>query len=149
MRTILSITSALADRTRLRLLMSLRDGELCACQLIEVVDLAPSTVSKHMYLLRHAGLVEMRKEGRWVYYRLAGREAPASARRALKWITEAMVDDPQIAKDSKHLVRILKTTPEDLCRRQSQRSASSSSAPATRVAAKWQRDGRGTSDQAY
>ena len=146
MRDILSITNALSDRTRLRLIMSLREGELCACQLIEVVGLAASTVSKHMYLLRHASLVEMRKEGRWVYYRLAGRDVPIPARRAIKWVTEAMADDPQIIKDTKHLSKILKSKPEDLCRRQSQRSASSSSAPATRVAAKWQRDGRGTSN---
>ena len=64
---------ALSDPTRLRLLLALRGGELCACQLIGLVGLAPSTVSKHLALLRAAGLVAARKDGRWVHYRLAGR----------------------------------------------------------------------------
>jgi len=51
--------------------MMLSGGELCACQIIEMLGLAPSTVSKHMSILRQAGLVETRKEGRWIYYRLA------------------------------------------------------------------------------
>lgn len=63
--------AALGDATRLRLLLALRAGELCACQLIALVDLAPSTVSKHLALLRAAGFVEARKEGRWVHYQLA------------------------------------------------------------------------------
>ncbi|MBD3299705.1 MAG: metalloregulator ArsR/SmtB family transcription factor [candidate division Zixibacteria bacterium] len=145
MRPLLTVTNALADRTRLRLLMGLREGELCACQLIELVGLAPSTVSKHMFLLRQAGLVESRKIGRWVYYRWPGRAAPLRVRHALKWVAESLTDDPQIAKDTKHLARLLKSTPETLCRKQTRKPVSSSSAPATRAAARWRRAGRVTS----
>jgi ArsR family transcriptional regulator len=49
--------------------MMLCDGELCVCQLIKMLGLAPSTVSKHMSILRQARLVQARKEGKWMYYR--------------------------------------------------------------------------------
>ena len=67
----LNITKALSDENRIRALMMLTGGELCVCQIIEMLGLAPSTVSKHMSILRQAGLVETRKEGRWIYYRLS------------------------------------------------------------------------------
>jgi DNA-binding transcriptional ArsR family regulator len=50
-------------------------GELCVCQIIELLGLVPSTVSKHMSILKQAGLVENRKEARWMYYRLPKKEA--------------------------------------------------------------------------
>ena len=68
----MAIAKALADENRVRLLLALQKQELCVCQLIELIGLAPSTVSKHMSILRQARLVEARKEGRWVYYRPAG-----------------------------------------------------------------------------
>ena len=80
MKQFLDITSALSDETRLRALLSLREGELCLCQIIEILTLAPSTVSKHMSVLREAGLVTARKDGRWQYYQLA--ETTASPNRS-------------------------------------------------------------------
>ena len=70
MKNIVRITKALADRQRLRILMWLQKGELCVCQIVELLKLSPSTVSKHLSILRSAGLVESRKDGRWVYYHL-------------------------------------------------------------------------------
>jgi len=58
MREILAIAKALSDESRLRALVAVKDGELCLCQIIQVLDLAPATVSKHMNLLQQAGLVE-------------------------------------------------------------------------------------------
>ena len=46
-------------------------GELCACQITELFGLAPSTMSKHLSILYQAGLVDSRKEGRWIYFRVA------------------------------------------------------------------------------
>ena len=71
MRNLLAVLKALADETRVRALMALRRRELCVCQLVELLGLAPSTVSKHMSILKQARLVESRKEGRWMFYRLA------------------------------------------------------------------------------
>jgi len=61
---------ALAHPVRLRILSLLRSGELCVCQMTEVIGLAPSTVSEHLTLLRRAGVVVERKEGKWVFYAL-------------------------------------------------------------------------------
>ena len=66
MNELLNITRALADESRVRALLALRQGELCVCQLTELFGAAPSTVSKHLSVLYQAGLVESRKEGRWV-----------------------------------------------------------------------------------
>jgi ArsR family transcriptional regulator len=62
---------ALAHPVRLRILALLRGGELCVCQITEVLGLAPSTISEHLSLLRRAGIIMERKEGKWVFYGLA------------------------------------------------------------------------------
>lgn len=68
----LNVTKALTDENRLRILMALRRRELCVCQVTAFLDLAPSTTSKHLSLLRQARLIEARRKGKWVYYRLPG-----------------------------------------------------------------------------
>jgi len=62
---------ALADATRLRIVALLVDGEVCVCHLHETLRLPQPTVSRHLAYLRHRGLVETRREGLWVHYRLA------------------------------------------------------------------------------
>ncbi len=79
MDDLLLIGSALSDRNRVRALAQLQGGELCVCQIIELLQLSPSTVSKHMSILRHAGLVEARKDGRWMYYHLPSARDGSSA----------------------------------------------------------------------
>jgi DNA-binding transcriptional ArsR family regulator len=121
MREFLAVTKALSDANRVRMLLSLRGRELCVCQIIELFRLAPSTVSKHMWILSQARLVERRKEGRWMYYRQAGRDAPGPSRAALRWVQQALAEDPQTRRDAKRLEAILKIDPEVLCRRQCKR----------------------------
>ena len=118
MREFMNITSALADSTRVRVLLVLRDRELCACQLTELFGLAQSTMSKHFYLLRQAGLVDSRKDGRWVYYALPGKEAASVVQDALRWVEKSLADDARIADDAKNLKKILKLDPGDLCKKQ-------------------------------
>ena len=101
MKQFLVITKALADATRVRALLALR--ELCLCQIIELLDLAPSTVSKHMDLLYQAGLVERRKQGRWLYFRLGGRQVPATAQKAMRWTMDALADDATVKADATQL----------------------------------------------
>lgn len=103
MNQYLSITRALSDEARVRALVALRGGELCLCQVIDLLGLAPSTVSKHMSLLHDAGLVIRRKQGRWHYYRLAGRDAPPVVRRAIKWTLESLKEEPSLAEDAETL----------------------------------------------
>ena len=118
MHEVLDIAKALADGNRLRALMALTGGELCVCQIIELLGLAPSTVSKHMSILRQARLVEARKEGRWMYYRLAGRQASGQVREALAWLRRNLAETPEITRDSKKLQKILNIDREALCKKQ-------------------------------
>lgn len=118
MNAVLNVAKALADANRLRALMALGGGELCVCQIIEMLGLAPSTVSKHLSILHQAGLVEARKEGRWMYYRLPSRGAPRSIREALAWVRRNLSDTPQIVQDGKKLGKILSVDRETLCKKQ-------------------------------
>jgi ArsR family transcriptional regulator len=61
---------ALSDPTRLELLVRLRKGERCVCDLMDVLDAAQSRLSFHLKVLKEAGLVTDRRDGRWVYYTL-------------------------------------------------------------------------------
>jgi ArsR family transcriptional regulator len=121
MREFMNITKALADDKRVRALLALRGGELCVCQITELFGLAPSTVSKHLSILYQAGLVESRKEGRWIYYQLPGKKAPLLAREAVAWVEKALADTTQVLKDSQWLTKILKQDPAELCKRQCQK----------------------------
>ena len=114
MQQLMSIIRALDNESRLRILLSLRDGELCLCQIIEFLHLAPSTVSKHVELLRQSGLIEMRKDGRWHYYRLAGRGASPAVRDAIRWISSSLRDEQVIIADATRLCDLRKITPEEL-----------------------------------
>ncbi|MBN1426243.1 winged helix-turn-helix transcriptional regulator [Candidatus Fermentibacteria bacterium] len=118
MRTLTSVTKALADENRLRILNALRHGELCVCQLIELLGLAPSTVSKHLSILRQAGLVESRKEGRWMHYRLPD-NAALVVRGALAWVLSALAGTDTAQRDEVQLSEILKEGKEALCQRMS------------------------------
>jgi ArsR family transcriptional regulator, arsenate/arsenite/antimonite-responsive transcriptional repressor len=118
MRNFMNISKALADANRVRMVLALRRRELCDCQLTELFGLAPSTMSKHLSILNQAGLVNARKAGRWVYYSLPGKAAPASIRAALEWVRLSLADDEQAAADGSRLKQVLKINPTVLCRRQ-------------------------------
>ncbi len=107
-----AIIRALGNPARLRILAMLGSGELCACQITEVLRLAPSTVSAHLRELRLAGLVGERKQGKWVYASL--REDGA----AVRWVALALEDvkaDPQIATDASVVAELRRLPVEDLC----------------------------------
>ena len=118
MHSFMMVVKALADENRIRALLALRDCELCVCQMIELLGLANSTVSKHMSILKQARLVDSRKDGRWVYYRSAGDEAPPEVQEAITWICKSLTKDPKILKDTERLKKILKLDPEKLCKKQ-------------------------------
>jgi len=112
----LEIIRALGDRNRVRALMALRKQELCVCQLIELLGLAASTVSKHMSILKHARLVEDRKNGRWNYYKLTSSDASNKITNILNWTFETLERDPQILEDSSRLDEILEIHSMDSCK---------------------------------
>lgn len=65
------VFNALADETRFRILNLLHEGELCVCDVMRILKEPQSKVSRHLAYLRKAKLVEARKEGLWMYYRLS------------------------------------------------------------------------------
>src|SRR4030067_2416569 len=75
MKDIVRIFKALADPTRLRIMLLLRRRELCVCELMYILGMEQSRVSHHMRVLRDAGIAEDVREGRWIIYRI-----PAAAR---------------------------------------------------------------------
>ena len=116
MESVLAITRALADENRLRALLALEGRELCVCQLIELLQLAPSTVSKHMSILKQARLVKGEKRGRWMYYRQADATASAKVRKALEWIHSCLSQSPKIRKDRNQLGKIVRIDRNELSR---------------------------------
>ncbi len=104
----MSVTKALTDENRVRMLMALHQKELCVCQITALLDLAPSTTSKHLSILRQARLIESRKHGKWVYYAPAN---PATAsvvvQQALGWVVQSLAAAPQILADTTRLQRML------------------------------------------
>lgn len=119
MRDLLTVMKALADENRLRMIAALQGRELCLCQLVELLGLATSTVSRHASILQQARLVQARKQGRWTYFRL-DEDAPAVAEEATAVVVGALKRDPHVRDDRKQLKQILQMDPEALCRRQSE-----------------------------
>jgi ArsR family transcriptional regulator len=117
MRDFMAITKALSDASRVRMLLVLRQGELCVCQITELFGLATSTVSKHLSILQRAGLVLSRKHERWVYYRLPGKTAPVVVREALDWLRKSLGRTDEAEADTRQLKRILKLDLAEICRR--------------------------------
>ncbi len=79
---------ALSDETRLRLLEQLREGEQCVCELTDVFKTGQSRLSFHLRVLKDAGLVTDRPEGRWIYYSL-NRDALREVEDLVAWLTES------------------------------------------------------------
>lgn len=101
MEQFMNITKAMADSSRIRIISSLTEGELCVCQISDMLNLASSTVSKHLSILRHAGFVKQRKDGRWIYYKIDCNSAQSKS--ALEWIKNSLKNDNQIKTDKKTL----------------------------------------------
>jgi DNA-binding transcriptional ArsR family regulator len=96
LREVLEIHKALSDANRLRALIALSDNELCVCQITELLQLAPSTVSKHLSILKQADLVEMRKESRWIYYRLSDYNTNTVSAEYIRLLEKTLCNEPQI-----------------------------------------------------
>jgi ArsR family transcriptional regulator, arsenate/arsenite/antimonite-responsive transcriptional repressor len=106
---------AAGDPTRTRVLKLLEAGPLCVCQVQAVLGLAPSTVSKHLTLLRTAGLVTDRRDGRWIHYALATEERNPYARAVLALLRGPLDREPRILEDRRRLRRVKAIPVETLC----------------------------------
>jgi DNA-binding transcriptional ArsR family regulator len=111
--TTVAVARALGHPARLRTVAALRSGELCVCQITEVVKLAPSTVSAHLKELRQAGLIVERKEGRWVHIGLTD---DAARRMVIEASLAPIATDPQLADDARFVDELRRLPVETLCR---------------------------------
>ena len=96
---------ALADRTRLRLLNLMRDGEICVCFFVEVLGTNQPKISRHLAYMRRAGIVAARREGKWVHYSIR-RPDDEHAARVLDEVLAWAEASPEMQKDRKRLVNV-------------------------------------------
>jgi ArsR family transcriptional regulator len=101
MRQHLKIFKALSDRNRLRIMKMLEVKSMCVCEITAVLNLAPSTVSKHLSLLYEADLLEDTKDGKWVNYSLPGKARTPWVSEILKLLRRSLENDPEIIADRK------------------------------------------------
>ena len=106
MKEYIEIFKALSDETRLRILHLLIKTklEICCCELADSLEVPQCNISRHIKILKHAGLVEERKEGRWVYFRITRDKSPFFAG-IIKSISS--IPEPLLAKDEKELEKRL------------------------------------------
>jgi DNA-binding transcriptional ArsR family regulator len=108
---------AVADPTRVRILKILEGGELCVCQIIAVIALGQSTISKHLFLLRAAGLIKDRRDKKWIHYSLDGKSENLYAGTLLRNIRKWLNDDPLILKDRERAAMARDIGPVAICER--------------------------------
>ena len=95
---------ALGDETRLRIVALLSHGELCVCHLQEALGLSQPSVSRHLATLRAAGVVEQRRERKWVYYRLL-RQQSDDCERHLRGVVKTFAARDVLRRDVARLLR--------------------------------------------
>ena len=96
---------ALADRTRLRLLNLMRNDEVCVCFFVEILKTNQPKISRHLAYLRRAGIVDARREGQWMHYRIAEPSDPDAAL-ILKDVLTWLANDQEMQRDRERLVKI-------------------------------------------
>ncbi len=106
---------AVSDPTRTRILKLLQGGGLCVCQVQAVLGLAPSTVSKHLGILKLAGLVEDRRDGKWIEYALLRDSHNPHAARLLVLLRDELNRDPVVVADRKRLRDVTAIPRTELC----------------------------------
>jgi ArsR family transcriptional regulator, arsenate/arsenite/antimonite-responsive transcriptional repressor len=113
LRDTVDAVKALGHPARLRILCLLRQGELCVCQITEVLGFAPSTVSEHLAILRRSGFIEERKESKWVFYALADDPEDMALCSALWSVLEG---DKDLKADVLHCAKVRKMPLSALCK---------------------------------
>ena len=96
---------ALSDRTRLRILNLMGDDEVCVCYFVEVLKTNQPKISRHLAYLRRAGVVEARREGKWMHYRAV---APPDehAARVFAETRAWLASDREMQQDRARLMRV-------------------------------------------
>ena len=108
MKKITNIFKALSDDTRLRVVKLLQERELCVCELMQVLDMSQPRISRHMSVLKNAGLVEDRREGKWVHYSLRNGVENKEINVILQTLSRLAADHPLVQVDRRKLKRAIR-----------------------------------------
>ncbi len=100
------VMKAAADGTRLRILNILAGGPLCVCEIVEAIGLSQSTVSRHLSILKGAGLIEDEKRGKWAYYMLSLNARDSLTTGVLALVLDEAKRDSSARKELRALHRI-------------------------------------------
>lgn len=99
MRRETKLFKALSDPNRIRIIKMLQERELCVCEIADILDLAYSTVSKHLAVLRDTEMILDRKAGKWVNYRLNPDAGDEQVRELLALVQQWLNDDATVCAD--------------------------------------------------
>ena len=105
---------ALADPTRIRILIALQQGELCVCELADAMEMAQPNLSTHLQVIRQAALVTTRKDGKWVYYGLEPAQAPL-VETLLACYQETLQTDKRLRRDAARLAQRIELREQGRC----------------------------------
>ena len=115
LRDFIKLSKAISDEARVRILKLLENQELCVCQLMFILEMGQSTVSKHLGILKNAGLIEVRKDWTWSFYKLSKEGMNTYNRKLLKFLSSILNDDSLILKDEERLREVIKKDIKILC----------------------------------
>jgi ArsR family transcriptional regulator len=104
MRDLSFFFAALADENRLRLLYLMKEGEICVCYLQRVLQTNQPKISRHLAYLKRAGLVEARRDGKWMHYRL--KKLESGCEKLFSETLNRLANEPLIKKDAERLKQI-------------------------------------------
>ena len=104
-RPVSKVLKAVADESRLRIIALLAHGELCVCHVESALGLSQPNASRQLGLLRAAGVVDTRRDGNWIYYRLAP-QTDETCKQVLRTLVKSFEDQGQLRKDIERLVKI-------------------------------------------
>lgn len=114
MEALSQLFKGLSEEIRLRIVALLGGGELCVCDLMAVLDLPQSTISRHLSYLKNTGLVEGERRGVWMYYRLPEQRDPR-LQALLQALTVLLGGEEKVREDLEKLAVHLKTKKDNAC----------------------------------
>lgn len=115
MKKTANIFKALSDETRLRVIKLLQERELCVCELIQVLNMSQPRISRHLSVLKNAGIVDDRREGKWVYYSLRAGAENNDVKPILKTMSLLANDNSVVKKDKKNLKKAVRLSEIEGC----------------------------------
>lgn len=123
MEDLLRLFSALSDRNRLRIIAALKEhGDMCACHIVELLQVSGATASRHLSILLQVGLIDSYKEGRWVHYLL--NHSSKNYNEVMVWLEEVLSQTDLVKEDAIVLKKIMTADRKAICRTQRVKNAS-------------------------